>query len=258
MKEQTVKELVKVVRESTESINALDYGRYDENAHTEFLATILRHRNGLFVKSFLAEVLDVAEDEICRHNIIDWLEQRVLPYCLNSETSLVASLKVYVEYLMRKTGGYAKRELAEMLKDDIFLDQSETAYNLKRVLKNNPTLRYMNMGHFDIGAFSSVGQFTYCGSKYVQCATIGKHPDVRMHIPCSLEGISTGLYIFSKEILQYGGAVVQGALESFGFVEERNIFRLKPTRVPKDLIELARSVEAAIRRIEAAVPQLAK
>lgn len=408
MKEQTVKDLVKVVRESTESINALDYGRYDENAHTEFLAAILRHRKGLFVRSFLAELLDVAEEEIpsekysvstqvtiktgrrpdlviesdslyvvienkvcCagdggeqlhdywiqaqdktrstarkpylvyltlaggtpavwsideeerreigeagfyhersyKHNVIEWLEQRVLPNCLNSETCLVASLKVYLEYLVRKTGGFARRELAEMLKrvlvkhegeserdmyayvvgqqsvplpdtterddaellaealetirqdlvnDDVFLDQSETAYNLKWILKNNPTLRYKNMGHFDVGAFSSVGQFTYCGAKYVQCVTSGRHPDVRIHIPCSREGIAAGLYVFSDEILQYGGAAVRGALEANGFVDEQNIFRLKPTIVPKDLIELARSVEAAIRRIESAVPQLAK
>jgi len=404
MKEQTAKELIRVIRASNDDINAFDYGRYDENSHTEFLAAILRHRKGCFVASFLSEMLDLPEDaipsehysvstqvtiktgrrpdlviesdslyvvienKVCcagdggeqlhdywihaqnktrttakkpyliyltlaggtpavwsiddaerqqiakdgyyhersyKHNIIGWLERRVLPMCFNSEISLIASLKVYLEYLVRKTGGFARKNLADSLKlvlqknegvtekdmyarvveyqnashsdvveqddveslaealetirqdlvnDDVFLDQSETAYNLKWVLKNNPTLRYKNMGHFDIGVFSSVGQFTYCGSKYVQCATTGRHPDVRIHIPCSQDGIKSGPYILS-EILEYGDAA-RRELETSGFVYEANAFRYKPVTPPKNLIELARSVEVVVRKIETAVPQL--
>lgn len=418
------RELVDASRREGETLNLLNFGCFNENAHTSILAALLRHREGMFVRSFLSVILDkpeneipneefeireqkaipdgripdlvicsnslfvVVENKVCgagdgdgqlddywnqavsecerraaqgneckpylvyltlaggtpagwrfgtsdkedilsgqkdgqrscsyRDQILDWLCHRVLPECHHRERQLISSLEAYVGYLKTKCGSYPNGPLVESLKGilvrhdrslkdiakmyafvagqrwklildqtndvavvrehdallaafeavrqemlnaNVFLDPWEAAYHMKWLLRNNPTLRYRNRGRFDMGAFGRVTQFTYHGDRYVQCATTGLSPDVRIHIHFKSNERPEGPYVFD-EILRHG--VSEKSLVDAGLVHKGNAFweKEEPKNGTKgdctseDLVTFARRVVAFIRKLEALAPCL--
>ena len=148
----------------------------------------------------------------------------------------------------------------------VYLDPGWTAYNLKWILKNNPTLEYKNRGRFNVGAFVSIGQFTYYGDKFVQLAT---KEGFRIHINChcfkskcledDADGIKQGPYVF-PEIFDLG--ISRKDLESQGFIAspvwgDKYHFPM-PDFDPKKtgLEEVARHIEKMIRVLEKLTPKL--
>lgn len=424
LNESLKKELVDAFRREGETLNVLGFGCFNENAHTSILAALLRHRDGMFVRSFLSVVLDkpekdipdeefeirkqkaitservpdlvicskslfvVVENKVCgaavgdgqlndywnyavseaerlrnqgneckpylvyltlaggtpanwsfassknedilsgerdgqrscsyREQILDWISHRVLPECRLRERQLISSLEAYVDYLKAKCGCFPNKALSECLKGfivrhdqslkdaarmyefvaaqrwnlilntpndikaarehdvllaafetvrqemlsaNVFLDPWEAAYSMKWLLKNNPTTHYRNRGRFDMGAFGRVTQFTYCKGRYVQCATTGLSPDVRIHIHFKSNERPEGPYVFD-EILRHG--VSEKSLVDAGLVHEDNAFweKEEPKNGTKgdctseDLVTFARRVVAFIRKLELLAPCL--
>ena len=249
-----------------------------------------------------------------RDEILTWFIEDVLPYCLQSETSLFHSVSIYVDAINRKAGGVSNGRLAEnakralesngwiedvLSKDGyakicaistfeqkcenatdsqnkvdkahavamilqnwclarrIYLDPWQTAYNLKWLLKNNPTIEYKNRGRFDVGSFTSIGQFTYCGCRYVQLATC---EGLRIHINCHGfdGGMKEGPYVLS-EISQL--EIPSKDFEDAGFVKKGDAYYFPMQKFdPKKtaLEDVARHIEKMIRTLERLAPKLCK
>ncbi len=143
----------------------------------------------------------------------------------------------------------------ELLNQCIYLDHTETAYNLKWILKNNPTLRYKNRRTCDIGRFASVSQFTYDGGKHVQCAMTHDGVCARIHILCTEEGIKHGPYCFADEMKKLG--VDLEKLKEQGFTDDGKAlyFSMHGFDAEHDeLDKVAAHVEKAIKIIDGLLP----
>lgn len=127
----------------------------------------------------------------------------------------------------------------------------DTAYNLKWLLRNNPTLAYKMFGEFKVAPFTSIGQFAYLGNNYVQLATqkyneIGSN--LRIHICCSEDGIKKGPYVFA-EIEKF---ISPETMKDGGFEKERDCYRwpmLDFDKTRTQLADVARHVEAMIEKL---------
>ena len=143
----------------------------------------------------------------------------------------------------------------ELLNRCVYLDPAETAYNLKWILKNNPTLRYKNRRTCDIGRFASVGQFTYAKGKYVQCAMTQGGVCARIHILCTEGGIKDGPYCFTDEMRNLG--IDLEKLKEQGFTDKGSALYLSMKGFDAEYDELdkvAAHVEKAIKIIEGLLP----
>lgn len=126
----------------------------------------------------------------------------------------------------------------------------DVAYNLKWLLRNNPTLEYKAFGTFEVAPFNSIGQFKYRGANYVQLATT-KYDDIgsnlRIHICCSEDGIRKGAYVFD-EIERF---VPAETMTSNGFVKDKMCYRLPMLwfKTSTGLAEVARFVEAMVKKL---------
>ena len=143
----------------------------------------------------------------------------------------------------------------------VYLDSSWAAYNLKWILKNNPTVEYKNRGSFYVGAFASVSQFTYCGKKFVGLATNASQcgMKIEIHINCEPDGFKDGPYVF-PEILKLG--VTEAELLANGFrpsIKWGNKFHFPMDDFDKEktgLEDVARHIESMIRKLERLAPKL--
>ncbi len=127
----------------------------------------------------------------------------------------------------------------------------DTAYNLKWLLKNNPTLEYKAFGTFEVAPFSSISQFKYYGCNYVQLAT-AKYDSIdsnlRIHLCCSEDGIKMGPYVFD-EIERFVPAEM---MANNGFEKDGRVYRFPMKSFNKGstrLDEVARFVENMISKL---------
>jgi hypothetical protein len=142
-----------------------------------------------------------------------------------------------------------------LLRECVYNSPSDTAYNLKWILKNNPTLDYKRYGTFNVSPFKSISQFTYQGGNYVQLAT-AKYDDIgtnlRIHIRCNEEGLKNGPYVFD-EIVRHGFVSIDDMkAEGFEKVTNANFYRLPMPQFDKkstELVEVARFVEKMIEKL---------
>ena len=250
-----------------------------------------------------------------RDEILGWLQEDVLPNCLQSEISLFQSVSIYVDLLTRMTRGLvdeivakkarellAKYEISDyrdvselcdamvqwkesreykellpmieqayevvttlrawLIHKCVYLDPASAAYNLKRILKNNPTVEYKNRGSFNVGAFASVWQFTYDREKFVGLATNVSQcgMKVEIHINCEPDGFKDGPFVFPA-ILKLD--VTEAKLLASGFRPSRK-WGPKKFHFPMDdfdrektgLEDVARHIESMIRKLERLAPEL--
>jgi len=141
----------------------------------------------------------------------------------------------------------------------VYLDPWFTAYHLKHLLRNKPTPQYRNLGEFNVGAFKSIGQFTYSGSRYIELVT---KKGIRIHLKCTPGGIRRGPYVFAKEMRNIGvscealtkNSFVQGEkAESEQYKYPMEDFQENET----SLVDVARHIERMIRDLEKIAPVLA-
>ena len=144
----------------------------------------------------------------------------------------------------------------------VYLDPAWAAYNLKWILKNNPTVEYKNRGSFNVGAFASVSQFTYDGEKFVGLATNVSQSGmkVQIHINCKPGGFKDGPYVF-PEILKLD--VTEAKLLENGFRPSTkwgtDKFHFPMDDFDKEktgLEDVARHIESMIRKLERLAPKL--
>ena len=174
-----------------------------------------------------------------KNEIMNWLENDVLPQCPYREQSLIHSLSLYINYLQTMIGLNMRQQtiaqkllkilkekygleeyekirsianecedskiqeilnivLRQIEKENIYCNDSNVAYHLKWLLKNNPTPEYKLLWQKeDYKPFNSIGYFTYGGVKHIQLAADIKDKHFRIHLKCDIEGIKHGAYVLA-------------------------------------------------------------
>ena len=202
--------------------------------------------SGTYDKSDMAErVYDVLK----RYGVSGFDKVQEMYQALNSE---LGGLKTYDEnwVLLKEAVDLIGVVRTWLVRQCIYDSHWDTAYNLKWLLRNNPTLEYRAFGKFEVAPFSSITQFKYCGDNYVQLATtrydcIGTN--LRIHLCCSEDGIKRGPCVFA-EIEKF---VPAETMTSNGFVKDDVRYHLPmlwfTTRT--GLAEVARFVEAMVKKL---------
>ena len=203
--------------------------------------------SGMFDKSEMAEnVYKVLKE----HGVSDFNEVQKMHQKLNEELGRLATNdENWV--LIKEAVDLVGVVRTWLVRQCIYDSPWDTAYNLKWLLRNNPTLEYKMFGTFKVAPFSSIGQFTYQGYSYVQLAT-SKYVDIgsnlRIHVCCSEEGIRKGPYVFD-EIERF---VSPETMMSNGFEKVESCYRLPMNSFAKEstgLEKVARFVEDMIEKL---------
>jgi len=147
-----------------------------------------------------------------------------------------------------------------MVAQCVYCDQYATAYNLKWILKNNPTVRYKHAPKVSLGIFSSISLFTYCGKKHIGCKGSIKGLTVEIHLCCSEGGLIHGPYLLDS-IFESG--LTDQQLSDAGFVKGE---RQHPTVYPMkgfdfgktDLPELAVHIAQMAKKVESLLEVVSK
>lgn len=87
--------------------------------------------------------------------------------------------------------------LRQMEKENPYCNDTNVSYNLKWILRNNPTPDYKSIWiKRDYSPFNSIGYFTG-GIRIIQLATTICEKYIRIHLQCNAEGIKNGPYLLA-------------------------------------------------------------
>lgn len=139
--------------------------------------------------------------------------------------------------------------LETMLAENIYLDQYRTAYELKWIIKNNPGAFGKNWTGGDFAPFNnSIGNFTYHQTRFVQLWAYFNGKGCRIHLPCTVEGIKRGPYLFASDIPGHEAIWNIDQLVKNGFYIDDGIYRFPypDFTTDKPLTDVARHIEKMI------------
>ena len=258
----------------------LTWLREDVLPNCLFSERMLYHSVAVYVDAVMRMVGGVNVDDVSAAQAKKLLSDR---YGRECEYGDVIKLREYIENDLKKVEALVRsnddnqetvrqREIVKMrqvrdvatnlrdwmLRDCIYLDPWFTAYHLKHLLRNKPTPQYRNLGEFNVGAFKSIGQFTYSGSRYIELVT---QKGIRIHLECTPEGIKRGPYVFVQEMQDIGVSGdtftrmehFDGGAKSGRYNYSMDNFKTDTTK----LVDVARHIERMIRELEGITSELA-
>ena len=113
--------------------------------------------------------------------------------------------------------------LRQMEKEDIYVNDELVAYNLKWLLRNNPTPDYRIIWKKrDYTPFNSIGYFTYFGVRYIQMAAHLHEKNIRLHLRCDKSGLKLGAYILDVPPAELSDFWDKDSLINAGFLINDN------------------------------------
>ena len=229
--------------------------------------TCLFHSVSIYVDAIIRKAGGVGDEQLAKNAIkelksIGWVED-VLS---KDGYAKICAISAFEQKCENASGGQNKIDKAHAVATTlqnwclaccIYLDPWWTAYNLKWLLKNNPTIEYKNRGRFDVGSFTSIGQFTCRGCRYVELATCD---GLRIHINCHGfdGGMEEGPYVL-PEISKLG--IASNDFDGAGFIKKGDLYYFPMQKFdPKKtaLEDVARHIEKMIRTLERLAPKLCK
>ena len=113
--------------------------------------------------------------------------------------------------------------LRQMEKEDIYINDELVAYNIKWLLRNNPTPDYRIIWKKrDYTPFNSIGYFTYFGVRYIQMVATLCGKSIRLHLRCDKTGLKLGAYILDVRPDELSDVWDKDTLLQAGFVINDN------------------------------------
>ena len=113
--------------------------------------------------------------------------------------------------------------LRQMEKEDIYVNDELVAYNLKWLLRNNPTPDYRIIWKKrDYTPFNSIGYFTYFGVRYIQMVAHLNEKNIRLHLRCDKSGLKLGAYILDVPPAELSDFWDKDSLINAGFLINDN------------------------------------